>query len=263
MNLGFEYIKYRWKAKGRRTNRSPFIQDFTGNCLNINKDSEDYLIINSLINTLNKDKKQIEIEDFGAGSKKLGNQRSINLILKTSSSKGKYGDFLYRICKHYQFENILEFGTSLGIGSIHMQLGSKTSKITTVEACENTRELALSNFKGIEANLITSIHSTFDIFLKDSATNVFDMIFVDGHHDGDALLRYMKSLEAYSDDNTIFILDDIRWSDSMLLAWNTLKESDEFHIIIDLFRFVMLIIKSSHTKEEHYIRLYTLECSCK
>jgi len=255
MNLGLEYIKYRWKAKGSSTNRSNFTQDFEDKCLSINKDLQDYLLLNELIEKLNSDKSEIEIEDFGAGSKKLGNKRSIQQILKTSSSKGKYGDFLYRICKHYAFKNILEFGTSLGIGSIHMQLGCKTTKITTIEACKNTREQALKNFESIAPHNITSLHSTFDQYLENSNKTVFDLIFVDGHHDGQALLNYMESLREYSDNETIFILDDIRWSDSMLNAWNTLISSDDFHITYDLFRFGVLIRKTELEKEMVAIRL--------
>lgn len=255
MNLGLEYIKYRWNAKGSRGIRSPFIQDLRDKCLTISKDSADYKLINSIIKSLESSDKSIDIEDFGAGSKKLGNTRSIKSILKTSSSKGKYGDFLYRMCKHYKFNNILEFGTSLGIGSIHMQLGNKSGNIVTVEACNNTRKLALSNFENIENHHITSIESTFETFLNKSETNVFDLIFVDGHHDGTALLSYMKSLRKFSDNNTIFILDDIRWSESMLSAWNLLYSDEEFHVSVDLFRFGILSRRPKTKKEHHFINL--------
>lgn len=255
MNLGLEYIKYRWNAKGSRGIRSPFIQNLQDNCLTISKDPSDLTLINSIVKGLASSNDSIDIEDFGAGSKKLGNTRTIKSILKTSSSKGKYGDFLYRICKHYKFNNILEFGTSLGIGSIHMQLGNKLGNITTIEACKNTRNLALSNFEKIENHLITSIESTFESFLNESESQIFDLIFVDGHHDGKALLSYMQSLRELSDDNTIFILDDIRWSESMLSAWDTLRNDDEFHISIDLFRFGILSRRQSVNKEHHTINL--------
>jgi predicted O-methyltransferase YrrM len=136
-----------------------------------------------------------------------------------------------------------------------MQLGCKTTKITTIEACKNTREQALKNFESIAPHNITSLHSTFDQYLENSNKTVFDLIFVDGHHDGQALLNYMESLREYSDNETIFILDDIRWSDSMLNAWNTLISSDDFHITYDLFRFGVLIRKTELEKEMVAIRL--------
>ena len=47
----------------------------------------------------------------------------------------------------FLFENCLEFGTSLGNGTIHLALGNKDSKITTVEACQNTYNYTTNEFK--------------------------------------------------------------------------------------------------------------------
>ena len=255
MNLGLEYIKYRWNAKGREALHSPFINDMIKNCLSIKLEAKDKDVINSLINSLRSSKETIEIEDFGAGSKRLGNIRPVASILKTSSSKGKYGDFLYQISKHYKFKKTLEFGTSLGIGSIHMALGNKNGKVTTVEACENTRALALKSFKKTSTNNVLSLHSTFNDYLKIAKKEEFDLIFVDGHHDGDALLDYMKELKDFSHSNTMFILDDIRWSNSMFDAWNKLKRSADYNISIDAFRFGILIPQSQEENKHFTIKL--------
>lgn len=255
MNLGLEYIKYRWNAKGRGSIHSAFVSNLVENCLSIKLEHQDSTTINSLISKLQASTESIEIEDFGAGSKKLGNIRSIPAILKTSSSKGKYGDFLYQICNHYQFNNILEFGTSLGIGSINMALGNKGGQITTIEACKNTRAVALNNFEQLNLKNIESVYSTFSDFLNIPSDKKYDLIYIDGHHDGSALLDYMERLKNRYHDKTIFILDDIRWSSSMLEAWETLKNNKEFHISVDLFRFGILVPLSSEEKGEYSIKL--------
>ncbi len=255
MNIGLEYIKYRWNAKGRDRIHSPFLNDLIKNCLRIKLETKDTHIIRSIGNEMKSSKESIEIEDFGAGSKYLGKTRPIPSILKTSSSKGKYGEFLYQVCKHYKFKNTLEFGTSLGIGSSYMALGNKEGTITTIEACENTRKLALNNFKSKEINNIKSIHSTFSEYLNNIKNEQFDLIYIDGHHDGEALLSYMEKLQNYSHSKTMFILDDIRWSDSMLNAWNIIKKSPQYSFSLDLFRFGIVIPAIEENKANYTLSL--------
>jgi len=251
MFLPLEYIKYRWNAKGRHGIHSPFVYDFVDVCIRQKVGSEDVKYLNRLFQTLKSDQREIEIEDFGAGSKKLGSSRKITSIFKMSSSKGKYGELLYRLAKHYQPETLLELGTSLGVGTTYFALGSKDSNITTVEACKNTRSVALENFD--EFSNIESQLSTFDAFLTQLPKGKqFDMIFIDGHHDGKALKNYLERLQAHSHDETLFILDDIRWSNSMKSAWDAIVQDSRFHLTMDLFR-MGIVMKRRHQEKEHFV----------
>ncbi len=251
MKIGFEYIKYRWKAKGRHGIHSPFVYDFVDKCLKITFSSQDRKKLWGVFNQLRKDKRTIDIDDFGAGSKKLGNKRKISTIFKTSSSKGKYGRLLYCLSKHYSFQNCLELGTSLGVGAMHLSLGNPNTKITTVEACKNTRSIALENLKDYPN--VSCILDTFDHFLEQLDRSVcYDFIYIDGHHDGDALIHYLELLTPFTHDDTLFLLDDIRWSDSMLNAWQRIQNNPDFHLTIDLFR-VGLISKRPKQEKEHFV----------
>ncbi len=219
-----------------KSSDSDFIKDFFENCLAIDLNEGAKLRLKALFNKLRKDNRVITIQDFGAGSKKLGNERKISTILKTSSSKGKYGKLLYQMVKHYQFKNCLEFGTSLGVGTNYLALGNSYANITTIEACESTRNIALENFASFEN--VKSEHATFDDFLSSKASKengAYDFVFIDGHHDGDALINYLEKLKPFTNKETVYILDDIRWSDSMFKAWNKIVKSGEFEVI-DLFR---------------------------
>jgi predicted O-methyltransferase YrrM len=255
VNIGFEYIKYRWKAKGRHGIHSPFVFDLVDKCLKIQIEKEDYENLNDLFSALKMDSRSIEVEDFGVGSKKLSNLRAVPTIFKTSSSKGKYGKLLYQLSKFHQLKTVLEFGTSLGVGTSYLQLGNPKAKITTVEACKNTRELALESFKMLELENIESIRSTFDEFLKNKPNTQYDLIYIDGHHDGEALLRYMNELESNSHDETLFILDDIRWSDSMFKAWNKIVNDGRYHVTLDFFRFGIAVPRKHQIKEHFTLKL--------
>jgi predicted O-methyltransferase YrrM len=254
MKIGLEYIKYRWKARKRHGIHSPFVYDISDAALRRKVGSKDQAILQALFERLANSTLEIEVEDFGAGSHVLGKKRKVAAIFKTSSSRGKYGRILYQLCAHFQPVRILEFGTSLGVGTAHMHLGAPLSELTTVEACPNTQKIALEALSELRNAKIHFIHRTFADFLQTEAHGSYDFIFVDGHHDGRALLDYMAKLEAFSHAQTVFVLDDIRWSDSMLDAWNTLSAQDEYHVSIDLFRLGILVRRPEQEKEHFVLR---------
>lgn len=255
MNLAFEYIKYRWNAKGRHGTHSPFVYDFVDKCLASKIDVLFKKERSNLFNKLNSDRDKIKIEDFGVGSKKLSNIRQISQIFNNSSSKGKYGELLYKLAKFYQPNRILELGTSLGVGTIHLSKGSSKSEIITIEACNAIRNEALKNFSSLGCTSVKSILSTFKAFIDSYSGESFDLVFIDGHHDGSALKDYLKSLEKFTHNDTLFILDDIRWSDSMFDAWNHIIADEEYHVTIDLFRMGLILRREQQVKEHFVIKI--------
>jgi predicted O-methyltransferase YrrM len=258
MNLFCEYIKYKLSNKGKHDIHSPFVFNFVTNCLNEKIIEKDYLLIKNYKKSLKKNNKKLIINDFGAGSKKLKSERKISSIYSNVSSKGVYADLLYQLNKHYQFDSCLEFGTSLGIGTLNLALGNKKSEIITVEACENTYNFTKSEFEKLRVKNVLFRRNTFYDFilnLKKSETKAFDLIFIDGHHDGEALLFYLKELEAFSHPETIFILDDIRWSDSMFKAWNEVIKDKNYHLTMDLFRMGVISKRPMQAKEHFVIKL--------
>ena len=196
-------------------------------------------------------KKTIHIQDHGAQSKKLNKQRSVLQIFKTSSSFGSYGNLMFRICNHFRPNNILELGTSLGMGSLYMHLGNPQSKLTTIEGCPETYSIAKENLKPYPIELINdTFKNTIQTFLNEK----FDLIFIDGHHDGKALLEYLDALDPFTHEDTIIVIDDIRWSKSMLDSWNQLKASETYHMSMDFFRLGILIKRPQQVKENFILR---------
>lgn len=249
MNQVFEYINYHWKAKGRHGIHSPFIYEMLDQCFKTPIKNQDYIRINDRYTSLLHDERKIKIEDHGAGSKFLKKHRSIKSIAKLSSSKGKYGRLLYRLSNYYQPKQILELGTSLGIGTHYLALGNKNAKVTTVEGCSATYSIANEDLP----ENVHSVNATFDKFIDQLDTSEqFDLIFVDGHHNGQALLRYLERLAPFIHNNTIILLDDIRWSKSMLKAWKNLINSSNYHVTIDLFR-IGIILQRNQQEKEHFI----------
>lgn len=250
MNIVSEYIKYRLNAKGRHGIHSPFVYDLVDKCFRISIPTSDKRLINAFRLSQLKNKSKITIKDYGVGSKHMNNERIVSDIFKNSASVGKYGELLYRLISFHQPQNILEFGTSLGFGTYIMSLASPVATITTIEGCPETFKVAKKNLENQQN--IKQVNSTFNDFLSCSEPTKMDFIYLDGHHDGKATLAYLEKLVPYIHDETIILLDDIRWSNDMFDAWNSLINSYHYHVSIDLFRMGILVPRK-HQQKEHFI----------
>jgi hypothetical protein len=93
----------------------------------------------------------------------------------------------------------------------------------------------------------------FKEFIETSQTH-YDLIFIDGHHDGTALLKYMEALDKNSNDQTIFIVDDIRWSKDMFSAWNQLVQNEKYQVSIDFFKMGILMKRPTQIKEHFTLK---------
>ena len=252
MNIVLEYIKYRLNAKYLHGVHSPFVYDFMKNAMGINIKEQHQKEILQCISNVNSNKKEIIVQDYGAKSKKLRGKRSVREIFKTSSSYGRNALLLYRISNYFKPKRILELGTSIGIGSLHLHLGYPSAHITSVEGCQETFNLAKQN---LESTNIELMNSTFYDYIKSLNEESFDLIFIDGHHDGEALKYYLKLLSDYIHNDTIIVLDDIRWSKSMFNAWNKIKLEKKYHLSMDFFRMGVLMKRPQQEKEHFILKL--------
>ena len=132
-----------------------------------------------------------------------------------------------------------------------LHAGRSNVQVHTVEACTETLGAAIRNFDLAELRNIVTFNAKFQEFIDLKPNTKYDIIFIDGHHDGPALINYLNSLDSLSHDETIFILDDIRWSQSMLDAWNSLVKDEKYHVTIDLFR-MGILLKRNHQQKEHF-----------
>jgi predicted O-methyltransferase YrrM len=243
MNLVLEYIQYLWKSNLITTDNSETTLKLK-NCLTSSTTTFDYEKELEVLRKLAKNKKRkIVVQDFGAGSKKMSNQRSIKNIYKTSQSSRKFQRILHKLVEEFNCQSILEMGTSLGFSSVYLSKATKKGIVTTVEACTATANEANSLIQKMNLKNVNLVNSTFHEYFKKYPSENYDFVFVDGHHDGLALLDYMEILHSRTLPGTIFVLDDIRWSDSMLFAWKKLIQKPEFICSYDMFRMGVLVRK--------------------
>lgn len=256
IRLGREYINYWLKAKNRHGVHSPFVYEFNDKCISLPVSDTAKKKYNDYRKQLLADNSSIEITDFGAGSKRLGNLRRIKDIARVSGNSRKYAHLIYRIVHHYKPQHMLELGTSLGLGTLMMRLGNPKGDIETVEGCGATHSYTFEHFPQPEKESITFHHSTFTDYIASLDPEVkFDFVFIDGDHRGDKVRAILSSLKRHLHDETIILLDDIRWSFDMQTMWESIVKSENFHVSVDLFKMGMLVPRQ-HQATEHFVIRY-------
>ena len=185
-----------------------------------------------------KNNSEIEISDFGAGSRVFNtNKRKISDLVRYASLSRKYGRLLANISSSFNINIALELGTSLGLTSLYLAHSKNKIIIETVEACSNTAEIAIDSFRETNSNNINLHLENFDTFLASAKlkTNT-GLVYIDGNHSYGASIKYFNILCEKLSDNSILIFDDIRHSKEMLRAWNKICNSSKSYLCIDLFR---------------------------
>jgi predicted O-methyltransferase YrrM len=256
--LAKKYLHYYLTASNGKGHgvHSPFVFDFIKNVLNDKKEYGSYHSIEKLRKELLDDKRVIEVEDFGAGSLAVPNrQKRISDIAKSFLKPKKFAQLLFRIVQYYKPGTIVELGTSLGITSAYIASANKTSEILTLEGSENVAAIAEDNLKKLAAQNVKVIQGNFDDTLPVLLSQIekVDLVFVDGNHRKVPTLRYFQMLLQKSNDQSIFIFDDIHWSSEMEEAWNEIQQHPSVTLTIDLFFIGLVIFRKDFKSKQHFV----------
>ncbi len=193
---------------------------------------------------LSLDKTQLNMLDMGAGSRKFkSNKRTVSDIYRSSASSLEYCLFYQKLINLFNFKNILELGTSLGVGTLSFATASKDVKVTSIDACPNTSKYTQRKFQNKNIHNVRFIVNTFDeVFAKDLLKNeCFDLVFIDGNHLSESTLFYYKYiLENLSCDKTCFLIDDINWSKDMYSAWHKISSTTQNNLRLNTGRMGIL-----------------------
>ena len=246
------FLSYLMHSTNEHGVHSPFVFEMLTKCFYDKKKYDAYKTIKTYKKTLTKNKTIINITDFGAGSHVFKtNQRQVKALAKHVGISKKRGELLYRLCKHYNVKKALEFGTSLGLGTCSLALGSQ--HVTTVEGCPETAKIAQQYFKKFKLNNIQLIQDNFEKVINQLKTK-FDLIYIDGNHQELATLHYFEQLIPLSHNDTLFIFDDIHWSKGMENAWQTIYNDKRVTVSIDTFQWGIVSLRKEQQKEHFVIR---------
>jgi len=235
---------------------SPFAYTLTKECLKNKLSSKHSKEIQDYRKHLFNSKKTIEVTDFGAGSRVFkSNTRKVSAIAKNAGATKKRMLLLQRLVAYLQPEQILEFGTSLGMATFAMSKGSQSSKITSLEGCPATTATARKALNRFNVQNVALIEGRFRESVKEIKPSIIDMVYFDGNHSKEATLSYVKMMLPTIHNDTVWIFDDIYWSPEMTQAWEKIKTMPEVSVTIDCYWLGLVFFRKEQAKEDFYARV--------
>ncbi len=258
-----EYLQWLKNSKTRHGVHSPFVYRFLDQCLYRESDQALFKIPEAHRIKLKNNHTILEFIDPGAGNKKQKNKASTKSIKKikvrqialNSLQKPRNCRLFNRIIHFFGCRTVLEMGTSFGITTSYMSLAGNHLKIDTIEGAQPVADLAEKYFKDSGFTNINLHRGNFDQILEDVVSGKkYDLIFIDGNHRGEKTLEYFQKLTKHINVMGVIIVDDIRWSESMLEAWHNIKMHPDVTVSIDLFSMGIVFFDKRFTKEEFAIR---------
>jgi predicted O-methyltransferase YrrM len=254
-----DYLGYRTKAAGKFRIHSPFVYQFLTEVVQDNQFHEDYQLVEELVSRMRKEDQLLETTDFGASSRGKTyqtNYERVKNIARTSSVSRQTGRLLYRIARSTRPDCIVELGTSLGISTMYLAKGAPDAVIHSLEGCAAKSTRAERNFDKLGAQNIISHIGQFDVLLDKvlGQINTLDLMFLDGNHRQEPTINYFEKCLAKAGNESIFIIDDIRWSAGMKNAWEHIKNHPRTRVTLDLFSLGLVFFRKESTKQDFMLK---------
>ena len=203
-------------------------------------------------------KRTLTVEDMGAGSRVFkSNQRKIKDIVKHSAKKPKYAQLLFKLVNYYQPNAILELGTSLGLTTTYLAKARKKAKVYSFEGSAEICKAAKNTFKSLRVKNVQLIQGNFNVTLSETLPKiaVLDFAFFDGNHQKKPTLDYFNQCLEKANEHSVFVFDDIHWSDEMTEAWEEIKAHPEVTLTVDIFQFGIVFFRKG-VEKQHFVLRY-------
>ncbi len=258
LTILLKYVLYLINASNGRGHgiHSPFVFSFIKKVLNTKTQGDWVNEIENYRATLLNNQQEINIVDLGAGALLQTNKKKrISMAARGSLKSKKYSTLLNRIVAYYKPISVLEMGTSFGITTCYLAQAMPGAKVVTMEGAPAIAKEALHTFSILGFQNIQLVEGDFDksLPLYFNSTTTIGVAYVDGNHSYEPTMRYFNLLLAKSNQDSIFIFDDIHWSREMEMAWKEIKEDERVSLTIDLFYIGIVFLKKENKEKENFI----------
>lgn len=250
--LHYHFTAYNGKGHGMH---SPFVFQFILHVLNNRSGFVAPVQIEQLRKELLQDKRILEIDDFGAGSRVAkSKKRSVAELARSALKPKKYAQLLFRLVKYDQPQTILELGTSLGITTSYLAAANPSASITTIEGSKAVAAVASENFATLGLANIRQQVGNFDDLLPAllHRFSSVDLAYIDGNHRYEPTVNYFRQLLPAVHNNSVLVFDDIHWSEEMEKAWEEIKQHPSVQCTVDIFFLGFVFFRKEFKVKQHF-----------
>jgi predicted O-methyltransferase YrrM len=254
IQFAVNYLYYFFTSSNQHGVHSPFVFDFVTKVINARKNKPIYHGIELIRSNMLKSDADVNIEAIGAG-KKSGKQKLRNVVKNTAKS-AKYAELLERICEYFSPQYAIEIGSSVGISTMYQAVGMPQGYLFALEGNADSAKIAQHNIEKAELENVQIVSGLFEDMLPKVIEKIprVDYVFFDGNHQLEATLQYFELCLQKAHTGSVFVFDDIRWSDDMLLAWNKIKNHESVTVTVDLYTMGIVFFHKEQEKEHFTIR---------
>jgi predicted O-methyltransferase YrrM len=255
--LAAKYLRYHLTAKNGKGHgmHSPFIFQFILNVLNNKSGFVPPPEVEIMRRQLLNDRRQLFIEDMGAGSRVHSTKnRSVQQLARTAIKSPEYAQLIYRLVSYYKPKTIVELGTSLGITTAYMAKANPSARIATIEGSLQVASIADETFAQLEVQNVDQFIGNFDDELPPLLEQLpyLDLAYIDGNHRYEPTINYFHQFLEKHHNDTIMIFDDIHWSAEMEKAWEEIKQHEAVRCTVDIFLLGFAFFRSEFKEKQHF-----------
>ncbi len=256
IQTAIDFLIYFFSSGNEHSVHSPFVFDFVTNVLNARKNKPTYHEIELIRSKMLRSKTSIKVLPLGARKNEEAQEIALRTVVKRTSKQAKYAELLERICHYYQPQYAVEIGSSLGISTLYQASGISQGYLFSLEGNPDSVKIARHNAEKLEFQHVQFIEGMFNKTLPMLLEQLprVDYVFFDGDHTLEATLQYFEACLQKAHSNSIFIFDDIRWSDDMLRAWEKIKNHPSVTVTVDLFMMGIVFFRTEQEKEHFTLR---------
>jgi predicted O-methyltransferase YrrM len=254
----FRYCRFLLNSGNAHSIHSPFVFDLYTKVVCPQKEYYCFRKIESIRKHLLTSATYLRVTDLGAGSLiHTSAVRKISSITRHSGKSAHIGQLLFKFVLYFKPLYIFDLGTSVGISTAYLAKANSHSRIYTFEGCTEIAAVATTNFKKLHLYNIRQVNGNIDETLEKNIDFIeqSDMVFFDANHRYESTLRYFHICLSKAHENSVFIFDDIHWSQEMENAWKAIKEHEEVTLTIDFFHFGMVFFRKAQPRQHFTLRL--------
>jgi len=199
---------------------------------------------------------RIAVRDFGAGEKGMRTMfrssankagRSISSIYRTSSVPSHWGLFLFFLVRQVKPRSVVELGTNLGVSAMYIQaaldMNGNKSSFSSIEGDPTLADIARESVGRISSSRFEVVNGRFQDVLPAVLQKLtpIQLVFIDGHHEEAAMLRYYHSILPFLDRNSVVVFDDLYpWNIGLRRAWSKIRHDEPAAVAVDFAKFGLL-----------------------
>jgi predicted O-methyltransferase YrrM len=252
------YLLHQLRAGTEHGLHPPFVYRLYSEVIRPQKHYYAYDKIEELRSALLQSTELLEVTDFGAGSRvDVKTTKSIRNIVKWAEKPPRIARLLFRLVERFEPATLVDLGTSLGLTTLYMASATSTTRLYSFEGCPATAARARQHFAAIGAANIELLVGNIDVTLAPALEKVnrLDFVFFDANHRYAPTIAYFEACLAKAHEDSVFVFDDIYWSQEMTAAWKYICAHPSVMITIDLFEVGLVFFRKKQPRQHFRLKL--------